>query len=158
MMKLAMVADSAVVHQAMTRLLRSVDGVALVGFAADVGGAVDVIDSQLPDMVLLDVELRGGGRGMTVLRHTVRNHPATDVVVMSPFGWQSMRVGFMQAGAKAYFDPATEFVAARDWVVRRCIARSALKEPLTPGLQPGDLVRDPIRIFASSDRVSASAG
>lgn len=44
-----------------------------------------------------------------------------DVVATSNFGWQAMRMGFLQAGAKAYFDKSTEFIAARDWIARRAM-------------------------------------
>lgn len=123
MMKIAMVEDSALVRQSMTRLLQSVDGIDVVGYADDVPSALELIDAERPDVILLDVELRNGDRGMAVLRHTVRTHPSIDVVAMSNFGWQAMRMSFLQAGAKAYFDKATEFIAARDWIARRAVAR-----------------------------------
>jgi hypothetical protein len=43
----------------------------------------------------------------------------TRVIALSNFTWQAMREGFLEAGASAYFDKATEFTKARDWVAAR---------------------------------------
>jgi len=115
-LKIVVVDDSLVVQQSLGRLLSSVPGASIVGYAEDVAGALRLIELQSPDLIVLDVELRGGDRGIDVLRCVVREHPGIKVVVLSNFTWQAMRDGFLDAGANAYFDKSMEFTQARDWI------------------------------------------
>lgn len=115
-LKVVLVDDSAAVRRSLGQLLAAEPGVAIVGQAEDVRQAVQVIETARPDVVVLDVDLRHGDRGIDVLRHVVREHPAIQVVVLSNFTWGAMREGFLAAGAKAYFDKSNEFLAARDWI------------------------------------------
>jgi len=125
--KVVVVDDSLVVQQSLGRLLTAVAGIEVVGYAEDVAGALRLIDSKQPDVVVLDVDLRDGDRGINVLRHVVREHPGIKVIALSNFTWQAMRDGFLEAGASAYFDKSMEFRQARDWIAA-----------LLPGKPDGD--------------------
>lgn len=116
MVRLVHVDDSVAIQRSLGRLLAAVAGVEIVGHAEDVAGALAVISSTQPDAVVLDVDLRGGERGMDVLRQVVLLYPAIKVIVLSNFTWKAMRDVFLQAGASAYFDKSTEFLDARDWI------------------------------------------
>lgn len=118
-MKVLLVDDSAVVQASFGGLLASVPNVELLGCAADVAGALAMIDTLAPDLVVLDVELRHGEHGIRVLDEVRRTHPALDVVVLSNFTWRAMRRELLAAGAAAYFDKANEFTLARDWIEAR---------------------------------------
>lgn len=124
--RVVVVDDSLIVQRRLSRLLASIDGVEVVGFAEDTAGAIELLDDKRPDVVLLDVQLKHGDRGFDVLRHVVRRHPGTKVVAMSNFHWSDMREGFLRAGASAYFDKSLEFTKGRDWIA--ALARQA--EPL----------------------------
>jgi len=119
MLSVALVEDSPAIRRRLQSLLEGIDGVSVVGHAEDVGGAVALLDASRPDVVVLDVALRDGDRGMTVLQFLRRAHPSTEVIAMSNFSWHAMKQGFIDAGAAAYFDKATEFQAARDWIEAR---------------------------------------
>jgi DNA-binding NarL/FixJ family response regulator len=116
MVKVVVVDDSFLVQRSLGRLLTSVAGINVVGYAEDVAGAMALIDSARPDVVVLDVDLRNEDRGMDVLRYVVREHPETKVIALSNFTWKAMRKGFLEAGASAYFDKSLEFMQARDWI------------------------------------------
>ncbi|GAB4568192.1 MAG: hypothetical protein Tsb007_43720 [Rhizobacter sp.] len=130
MTRVVVVDDSLDVQRSLTRLLETIDGVEVVGFAEDTAGAIGLIDHQRPDLVVLDVELRHGDRGFDVLRHVVRQHPGTEVIAMSNFHWHDMREGFLRAGASAYFDKSLEFTKGRDWIA--ALARRARPRLGTP--------------------------
>ena len=130
MMKVVVVDDSVTVQQGLGRLLGAVAGVSVVGNAEAVDDALRLIESTRPDVVVLDVDLRGGERGMDVLRRVVRDHPGTRVIMLSNFGWQAMRDGFLQAGASAYFDKSLEFMEARDWIAGRVSAGAGTASPV----------------------------
>lgn len=117
MLKVLVVDDSGAVQQSLGRLLGAAPGVCVVGYAEDVAGALREIEASLPDVIVLDADLRGGDRGIDVLRYVARCHPAMRVIGLSNFGWQALRDSFMAAGAQAYFDKSTEFTQARDWIV-----------------------------------------
>jgi CheY-like chemotaxis protein len=78
--------------------------------AADVGEAIELVESVRPDLVLLDVMMPGGS-GLTVLEH-VRKVPAlkkTPVVVVSAFAADRDHLAAYEAGASGFlkkpFDP-----------------------------------------------------
>lgn len=118
-MKVVLVDDSLDIQRALARLLGTIDGVEVVGYAEDVSGALNVIDDRRPDVVVLDVGLRGQDRGIDVLRQVVVRHPGIDVIVLSNFGWEAMREAFIAGGARAYFDKALEFGKVADWIRAR---------------------------------------
>lgn len=129
MLKVAVVDDSLLIQRGLARLFGSVDGVEVVGFAEDVHGAIALIENTRPDVVVLDVALRQQDRGMDVLRYIVKEHPDTRVIAVSNFTWQAMRDGFLLAGASAYFDKATEFTKARDWLAAQLAPAASSSEP-----------------------------
>lgn len=148
-MNILVVDNSLEVQQRLSGLLASVPNVRIVGCAEDVTGALALIESHRPEVVVLDVELRGKDRGFEVLRHVMHEHPDIKVIMLSNFSWQSMRAGFLANGAHAYFDKANEFPRARD-----CIAALAAEIPTQipsrPGLRlarrpPGPAVSQPGR-------------
>lgn len=115
-MKIAVVDDSLPVQQSLGRLLASVSGVEMVGYAEDVRGALGLIDASRPDVVVLDVNLRGHDKGIDVLRHVVAHYPGSKTLVLSNCTEQSVRDVYLHAGANAYFDKSMEFLQARDWI------------------------------------------
>lgn len=118
-MRVAIVEDSSLIRERLSRVLTAVPGVEVVGFAASVEAAKLMIEDSHPDVVVLDVELEDGQTSMAVLRFIVQMHPSIDAIVLSNFTWGSMRAGFLLEGAKAYFDKSLEFLKARDWIAER---------------------------------------
>lgn len=69
-----------------------------------------------PDVVVLDVNLLDGDRGIDVLHYLKRHRPRTKVLVLSNAVSDRLRDSYFEAGASAYFDKATEFMRGRDWI------------------------------------------
>lgn len=122
-MRVLLVDDSRALRQSLGRALSGIGGLQIVGEAGDAAGALDQIERLRPDLVVLDVDLGAGGRGMDVLVHSVRSYPEIAVMMLSNFGWDAMRSGFLTAGAAAYFDKGFEFKLAREWVARMVATR-----------------------------------
>ena len=118
-MRVLIVDDSPAVQCALRSLLAAEPGIEVVGCASDRAGAVALVDLLRPDVVVLDVALAGRDRGYDVLRRIRASHEGVAVIVLSNFGWSSMRSAFIDAGAAAYFDKALEFRRAIDWLRRR---------------------------------------
>lgn len=115
-MKVAIVDDSPEIQRSFSALLAPLPGLELVGCAEDLQGALRLVDEHRPDVLVLDVELRGNDRGYDVLRQVSRLHPQVRVMALSNFGWHAMRDAFLRAGASAYFDKSIQFGEARDWI------------------------------------------
>lgn len=122
-LRVLVVDDAPEVQSALRALLRAEPGVEVVGCASDGSGAQALADGRAPDLVVLDVALAGGERGYDVLRQLRAAHPRLEVIMLSNFGWASMRSPFLDAGAAAYFDKALQFDAAIAWIRARADAR-----------------------------------
>ena len=128
-MKILVVDDSLDLQRSLALLLESIPEVRIVGFAEDAAGALAMVSRLRPDLVVLDVALRGNDRGMDVLKQIVRESPQIKVVMLSNFTWQSMRSGLLDAGAHAYFDKSDEFLQARDWIAEQAHSHAAGGHP-----------------------------
>jgi DNA-binding NtrC family response regulator len=69
--------------------------------AADTAAAIDLIESENPDVVLTDMRMPGAG-GMEILRRSVTLAPSRPVVVMTGFGTIDQAVQAMRLGAVNY--------------------------------------------------------
>ncbi len=99
--------DSASVRQSLGALLESLDGMEIVGQAADVHEATAAVDELRPDMVILDIQMPGGS-GLDVLAHIRRTQPDTIVVVFTNFTYEQLRRRCREGGAAFFFDKSTE--------------------------------------------------
>lgn len=124
-MKVLLVDDSVAIQKSFGTLLQAAPGVVVVGYAEDVASALASIASNPPDLIVLDAKLRGHDRGIDVLRYVRQHHPAIKVVVLSQFGWASVRQSHIDAGALAYFDKGIEFQQARDYIADLANAESS---------------------------------
>lgn len=118
MKKILIVDDSPAIQRSLGRFLHCVPGAQVVGCADDVTGALSLIDAVGPDFVVLDVNLLDGDRGIDVLRYLRRHCPRTEVIALSNTTSTKLREGYLEAGAVAYFDKATEFLKVRDWIAQ----------------------------------------
>jgi DNA-binding NarL/FixJ family response regulator len=123
--KVVLVDDSKAVQQSFGDLLAAVPGVSLEGCAEDVAGALALIDATRPDVVVLDLGLRDGERGIDVLKQLRRMNLHAQVVVLSNFIGTAIRRELLAAGALAFFDKSSEFLLARDWIAARAATEAA---------------------------------
>jgi RNA polymerase sigma factor (sigma-70 family) len=75
--------------------------VEVVGEADDVAPAIGVIDRLLPDVVLLDVHLPGGG-GQAVITAVKKEHPEVRFLALSASDAPEDVIGVIRAGARGY--------------------------------------------------------
>jgi DNA-binding NarL/FixJ family response regulator len=84
----------------------------IVGEAADVDSAVDVVRRTTPDVVLLDVHLPGGG-GVEVLRRLHGQLPQTRFLALSVSDAAEDVIGAIRGGARGY---VTKTITGRELV------------------------------------------
>src|SRR5688572_25665063 len=80
--RVLIVDDSAIVRTILSNALKSEPDIEVVGLAADPFVARDLIESQKPDIVTLDLEMPRMD-GLTFLRQLMAHHPLPVVIVSS---------------------------------------------------------------------------
>ena len=107
------------------------DDVEVVGEAEDVAPAVDGIAVTLPDVVLLDVHLPGGG-GQAVVTATKRPYPQVRFLALSASDAPEDVIAVIRAGARGY---VTKTISGAELVdaVRRVAAGDAVFSPRLAG-------------------------
>ena len=100
--------DSDSVRQRLIAMLETMGNVVVVGEARTAAEAIDGIGETLPDVVLLDLNLRAGS-GIEVLNAVRRNLPGLHVVVLTNHAEPQYRRACMKAGARHFLDKSTQF-------------------------------------------------
>ena len=98
--------------------------VEVVGEADDVQPAVDLIARLLPDVVLLDVHLPGGG-GQAVVQEIKARHPQVRFLALSASDAPEDVIAVIRAGARGYVTKTISTVDLAD-AIRRVAAGDAV--------------------------------
>jgi DNA-binding NarL/FixJ family response regulator len=77
------------------------DAVEVVGEADEAPAAIELIGERLPEVVLLDVHLPGGG-GLAVLRGVLPDHPEVQFLALSVSDAPEDVIDVIRAGARGY--------------------------------------------------------
>jgi DNA-binding NarL/FixJ family response regulator len=77
------------------------DAVEVIGEADEVAAAIELINERIPDVVLLDVHLPGGG-GQAVLRGVLPHHPEVQFLALSVSDAPEDVIAVIRAGARGY--------------------------------------------------------
>jgi DNA-binding NarL/FixJ family response regulator len=77
------------------------DAVDVVGEADEADAAIELIGERLPEVVLLDVHLPGGG-GLAVLRGVLPHHPEVQFLALSVSDAPEDVIDVIRAGARGY--------------------------------------------------------
>ena len=107
------------------------DAVQVVGEADEVPAAIELIAERLPDVVLLDVHLPGGG-GKAVIEAIKPRHPEVRFLALSVSDAPEDVIAVIRAGARGY---VTKTISGPDLVdaVRRVAAGDAVFSPRLAG-------------------------
>jgi len=97
----AVVDDHPLFRRGIISLLETLDGVSVVGDAANTNDAVELVARTTPDVVLMDLDL-GGESGIEATKAIVREWPKTAVLVLTMLGDDRSLFASMRAGARGY--------------------------------------------------------
>jgi DNA-binding NarL/FixJ family response regulator len=98
--------------------------VEVVGEADDVQPAIDLIGSVVPDVVLLDVHLPGGG-GQAVVQAIKASHPSVRFLALSASDAPEDVIAVIRAGARGYVTKTISTAELAD-AIRRVAAGDAV--------------------------------
>ncbi|NAZ83706.1 response regulator [Kineococcus sp. R8] len=100
-MRVVVADDHPMFRRGVRALLATETGVAVVGEAADGDAAVEVVGRLVPDLVLVDLQMPGGG-GLDAIRRIAAAHPAVNVLVLSMLEDDDSVFAAVRAGARGY--------------------------------------------------------
>jgi len=107
-MRIVIVDDSVVVRQRLIRLITDLDGVEVVGQAADVPEARDMVQALKPDVAILDIRMPSGS-GADLVPDIKQLNPALKIIMLTNYALPENRKKCMDQGADFFFDKSTEF-------------------------------------------------
>jgi len=99
--RVLVVEDHHVVRQGLIALLSAVDGIEVIGQAADGAEAIDEFGALKPDVTLIDLRLPKLG-GVEVIQKVRGDHPHARFIVLTTFDGDEDIYRALQAGARAY--------------------------------------------------------
>jgi DNA-binding NarL/FixJ family response regulator len=93
--------DHELVRAGIRSLLEKIPGVEVVGEASSGREALELVRSELPNLVLMDIAMPGLG-GLEALPRIAKNFPGTKVVMLSAFGTEEYVSRAFRSGASGY--------------------------------------------------------
>ncbi len=93
--------DHPLFRKGLTALLNAIEGIAVVGVATTGEEAIERAAALQPDVVLMDLQMPGGG-GMAATREVLRANPAVRVLVVTLFEDDDSVFLALRAGARGY--------------------------------------------------------
>lgn len=99
--RVVVVDDHIVFREGVRALLSRADDFEVVGEAGTTDEAMAAVDATLPDVVLMDLQLPGGGGEQATLG-IVSAHPQVAVLVLTTYSDDAHLGGVMAAGARGY--------------------------------------------------------
>lgn len=151
--------DSALIRQLMTQLLDAVDGIEVVGSAADPYIAREKIKQLNPDVLTLDVEMPRMD-GLTFLRNLMRLRPMPVVMVstLTEHGAQvtleALALGAVDFIAKPKLDVVRGFAEYAQVLVEKIRLAARARVARAPGTQAPVMEQQPLS-YRSTDRLLA---
>jgi DNA-binding NarL/FixJ family response regulator len=107
--RIVLVDDHAMVREGLRLLLRTAPDIAVVGEAADSAAAVDLVQRVTPDIVVLDLDMPGGG--LAALQELGRSMPSVRALILTVHPEHERLLPLLDAGARGYL---TKDAASRD--------------------------------------------
>jgi DNA-binding NarL/FixJ family response regulator len=125
-MNVFIVDDSETVRESLCDMLSEFPDVNIAGYSADEADAIEHINSILPDVVILDLNLHTGS-GITVLKNIKKHHPKIKVMVLTNCNDEFYADACKRANADYFFDKSFQFMKVREVFSNWSGASSAIK-------------------------------
>lgn len=110
--KIVTVEDSMVIRERVQSILEEIDNVTFLGNACTISEALSLVELKQPDMVMLDIHLKGeraGLSGIDLLQILKRKYPGMKVVMLTNLSGPQYRNACLRLGADHFMDKANDF-------------------------------------------------
>jgi DNA-binding NarL/FixJ family response regulator len=101
LIRVIVVDDQAIVREGLVTVLSLLPDIQVLGSAADGQAAVELVERELPDVVLMDLRMPVLG-GLEATRLISAAHPAIGILILTTFADEASIVDVLQAGARGY--------------------------------------------------------
>jgi len=108
-MRIFLIDDSSIVRERLESMLSELEGIEIVGHAADAFSGIDGVRVMKPDVVILDIQMPGSASGIYVLEKIRWQRPAPTIIMLTNYSHPQYRKRCADAGAAFFFDKSTEF-------------------------------------------------
>lgn len=118
--------DSDFVRQRLKERLLEIEGIQIVGEAANVVDASRIINAQKPDVLILDLRMPGGNT--LALLKSLQTQPHVPVtIIYTSFSYPQYRDAYLSAGADHFFDKTKDTDQLIELIQNLSQARSSPK-------------------------------
>ena len=131
--RVLVVDDHQMFAQSVARLLAREPGILLVGVAGTVAQGLALADSEVPQVVLMDLELPDGD-GLSATRSIRERHPETQVVMLTGRTDDAVLVDAIRAGCAGFLPKSEAFHRLSDLIHRAAEGRPAMPSSAVPRL------------------------
>jgi DNA-binding NarL/FixJ family response regulator len=149
--------DHPIVRQGLRNLLNSEQDFKVIGEASDGLSALDLVDKQRPDVLVVDM-MMPGLNGLEVIRRAKHSMPALRIIVLSMQNADAYVVDALKLGASGYVlkdtGPAELIQAIRDVIAGQRYLSPAISERLTQTFtqQSSETTEDPYKRLSNRER------
>jgi DNA-binding NarL/FixJ family response regulator len=105
---LLIVDNSSLIIERLISLLKEADRIEKIFAATDYTGAINMLEKQRTDIVLLDIQLPGKN-GIELLKYIVKHYPGTKVIMLSNLVSEYYQRLCREIGAVHFIDKSTDF-------------------------------------------------
>lgn len=127
--KIVLVDDQTMIRQGLGYVISMQPDMAVIGEASDGDEAIELVNSLLPDVVLMDVQMPGKS-GIQATKEIVEKHPRTKVLILTTFDNHNYVVDGIRAGAVGYMLKDADSQEMLD-LIRRAYKGEALFHTVT---------------------------
>jgi DNA-binding NarL/FixJ family response regulator len=155
--KVLLADDHPIVRQGLRNLLNSEQDFKVVGEASDGLSALELVDKQRPDVLVVDM-MMPGLNGLEVIRRAKHSVPSLRIIVLSMQNADAYVVDALKLGASGYVlkdtGPAELIQAIRDVVAGQRYLSPAISERLTNTYiqQSSETIEDPYKRLSNRER------
>jgi len=100
--------DSAVIRRRLVSLLSEINGVRLVGEAANAVDGAALIRKLRPDVVILDIRMPDRS-GISLLEDIKHDSEVPTIIILTNYPYAAYQKRCMELGASHFFDKSSEF-------------------------------------------------
>ena len=106
-MKLLIADDSTFSRQRLSHLITELTGIENIIYAEDVPSAIEAIETEKPDVVVLDIQMPGGS-GIDVLKKAQKEDQKPIFIVFTNYPYPRFRKSCLASGADFFLDKSFE--------------------------------------------------
>jgi YesN/AraC family two-component response regulator len=107
MKNILLVDDSPIIIKGLKKIIGTIENLNIAGEAETTYAALDLFKQNKPDIVILDINLRGGN-GIDIIHDFKKLNPSTVVIMLTNYSKETFRKTSLEHGANYFLDKITD--------------------------------------------------